>query len=101
MFLRTNLPSLKDVLARAYLKKGEMDKAISEYERLITFDPKSQELFLVHPKYHYRLAKLYEEKGLKSKALEHYEKFLDLWKDADPGFPEVEDAKTKLADLKT
>jgi len=101
MFLRLNLPSLKDVLARAYLKKGDIDKAIAEYERFITFDPKSQELFLIHPKYHYRLAKLYEQKGLKRKAIEQYEKFLDLWKEADPGFPEVEDAKKRLATLKS
>lgn len=35
-----------------------------------------------------------------SKAIEHYEKFLSLWKDADPDFPEVEDAKERLAALR-
>jgi hypothetical protein len=43
---------------------------------------------------------LYEEKGWKGKAIEHYEKFLDLWKNADPGISEVEEAKKRLADLK-
>ncbi|MBA7660397.1 Serine/threonine-protein kinase PknD [subsurface metagenome] len=98
--LTYNAPFLKDVLARAYRKKGEIDKAIAEYERLITFDSQSPERFLIHPKYHYRLAKLYEEKGWKGKAIDQYEQFLDLWKDADPGTAEVEDAKKRLAGLR-
>ena len=34
-----------------------------------------------------------------SKATEHYEKFLDPWKDADPGIAEIEDAGERLAGL--
>jgi len=40
---------------------------------------------------------LYEEKSWEGKAIEQYEKFHDLWKDADPGFAEVEDARKRLA----
>ena len=95
-----NVPFLKDVLARAYRQKGEIDKTIVEYERLTVFDSQREERYLIHPKYYYRLADLYEQQGDKAKAIEHYEKFLDLWKDADPGIVEVEDARERLAGLK-
>jgi eukaryotic-like serine/threonine-protein kinase len=94
-----NLPFLQDALARAYEQAGERDKAIAEYERLTSFRSRTKEPFLVHPKYHYRLARLYEQKGQKEKTAERYRRFLDLWKDADPGLPEVEDAKSRLAGL--
>ncbi len=56
---------------------------------------------LIYAKSFYMLGKIYEEKGWKGKAIEHYEKFLDLWRNADPGIAEVEDAKKKLAGLKS
>jgi tetratricopeptide (TPR) repeat protein/predicted Ser/Thr protein kinase len=94
-----NMPFEQDVLARAYQKAGNLDKAIEEYRQLITFDPSSQDRRMRIPVYHYRLARLYEEKGLKDKAAEQYRVFLDLWKDADMGLPELADAKKRLAGL--
>jgi tetratricopeptide (TPR) repeat protein len=94
-----NMPFLQDVLARAYYLNGDLDKAIAEYEKLITFNPKSKDRRLIHPKYHYLLAKLYEEKGRKEKVIGELEKFLELWKDADKDLPELIDAKRRLAKL--
>jgi tetratricopeptide (TPR) repeat protein len=95
-----NVPFVRDVAARAYERSGDLNKAIAEYERLTTFDPDSDDRRLIHPKHHYRLARLYEETDLSEKAIEQYEKFLEIWSNADPGTPEVGDAKTRLARLK-
>ncbi|NIM90183.1 MAG: tetratricopeptide repeat protein [Candidatus Aminicenantes bacterium] len=94
-----NVPFLKDVLARAYRKNGEIDQAIAEYKRLITFDPRREERYLIHPKHYYRLAELYEKKDMKREAIGNYEKFLKLWHDADPDLPEVIEAKKRLSEL--
>jgi tetratricopeptide (TPR) repeat protein len=95
-----NFPLDQDVVPRAYEKLGNIDKAIEAYQKLITFDPKGQDRRMHIPIYHYRLAKLYDAKGLKEQARAQYQKLLEDWKDADPGIPELMDAKVRLAALK-
>jgi len=46
------------------------------------------------------LGKIAEQQGNKPRARQNYTKFLDLWKDADAGLPEVADAKKRLAAIK-
>lgn len=91
-----NLPFLKDVLARAYQKKGDLEKAAAVYERLLKLEASSPCRQLVHPEYHYRLAKVYDQQGARGKASAEYLKFLQLWKGADEELPEVEDARKRL-----
>jgi serine/threonine protein kinase/Tfp pilus assembly protein PilF len=95
-----NLIFPRDLLAKAYLKKGDIDSAIVEYERIAHFDPASKNRRLVNPLDRYELAKLYEKKGLKDKAVEQYKKFLTLWKNADADRPEPKDARTRLMRLR-
>jgi tetratricopeptide (TPR) repeat protein len=89
-----------DLTARILAKKGDPAKAISEYERLLEPSGSMESMLFIHPLFHYRLGLLYEREGETAKAEAQYRRFLDLWKDADPGLPEVEDARKRLAGLK-
>jgi serine/threonine protein kinase/tetratricopeptide (TPR) repeat protein len=94
-----NMPPCKDVLARIYVARGNVDKAVAEYERLLAFDPEEESRYLIHPLYYYRLGILYEQTGATAKAREQYERFLELWKNADLNREEVKDARSRLASL--
>jgi serine/threonine protein kinase/Tfp pilus assembly protein PilF len=85
----------------AYYEAGDLEKAREEFEKIMTLTEGRISNGDTYAKSFYMLGKIYEQKGWKGKAIEHYEKFLDLWKDADPGIAEVEDAKKRLAGLKT
>ncbi len=73
-----NVPFEKDVAARAYVKKGETDKAVAEYERLTTFDPRRPGRALIRPVYYDRLAQLYAKQGRADKAAAARARFLSL-----------------------
>ncbi len=92
--------SYLDSLGLAYFQSGDLEKAKIEYEKIITCPRGIQRYDIDFVKSFYMLGKIFEQQGDKAKAIEHYEKFLDLWKDADPGIAEVDDAKERLAGLK-
>jgi tetratricopeptide (TPR) repeat protein len=97
--LYQNTPYDKDLLARAYYAKGDTPKAIAEYQRLTTFDPKRKDRHLIHPTWHYELGRLYEEIGEKQKAIAEYKTFLKLYKNADKTLPILQKAQQHLAAL--
>jgi serine/threonine protein kinase/Tfp pilus assembly protein PilF len=90
-----------DCLAQAYYKSGDMDKARQEYEKIISLTTGRIAYGDIYAKSFYMLGKIAEHQGDKGRAIGNYRKFLDLWKDADPGLPEVADAKKHLAGLQT
>ena len=81
-------------------RAGDLDKAREDYKRITSLTTGRVIFGDIYTKSFFMLGKIYEQKGQKDKALENHEKFLDLWKDADPGIPDVEDARKRLTGLK-
>jgi len=93
--------SMLYLLARAYLEAGRLGEAVAEFEKALSACDESRAWNAIWAvKAHYLLGLAYEKSGWNKKAIEQYEEFLEIWKDADPGIPEVEDAKERLEKLK-
>ncbi len=90
-----------DSLASAFYLSGDGENAREEYEKITALTSGRFSFGDIYAKSFYMLGRIYEDKGWEGKAIEHYEKFLELWKNADPGIAEVEDAKKRLAGLKS
>ncbi len=95
-----NMPYLDDFAARVYLKTGARDKALAEYEHLVSPQAKDREGALIHPFSRLRLAALYEAKGDIERAREQYRVLWTVWRQADPTLPEVAAVRKKLSQYK-
>lgn len=97
-------PSLRvmitDLLASAYDKVGDLEGAGREYEAITHMALPRLSFGDIYARSFYKLGQIYERLGKKKPARANYRKFLELWNDADPGLPEVEDAKKRLASLR-
>jgi pentatricopeptide repeat protein len=88
-------------LALAYFRSGDLERARQEYEAITRLTTGRLAYGDLYARSFFMLGQIYEQLGKKRQARVHYHKFLDLWKDADPGLPEVEDARTRLDRLET
>ncbi|MFH1679390.1 MAG: protein kinase [Candidatus Eisenbacteria bacterium] len=90
------------LLAEACLGSGDPDRAAAVLERALSrHDYHSAEWPLWRAKGLYLLGLAYEESGRSAKAGEQYEKFLAIWKDADTGLREIEDARGRVSRLRS
>lgn len=96
-------------LAEAYRRSGESTNATAMYEKVVLPTVSREYSGDLYAKSYYQMGLECERirnlgtpadvRERRLKAIGYYRKFLDLWKAADPIFPEVEDARQRLARL--
>jgi tetratricopeptide (TPR) repeat protein len=88
--------------ARACLETGRLDRAISAFEGLLSrYDSPRAFYGIWSVRAHYYLGTAYEQSGRIDEAVLQYEEFLRIWKNADPGTPLIEEARERMAALKS
>ncbi len=95
--LVVNIPPSRDWNARLHILRGDLHAAVEEYRRLNTRDASSMFSSLFQPRYVLEVARLLDRQGDREGAVREYERFLQYWKDAEPGQPEVQEARDYLA----
>ncbi|MBM3310665.1 MAG: tetratricopeptide repeat protein [Candidatus Aminicenantes bacterium] len=87
-------------MALAFFRAGDMAIAQQEFEKINRLTFSRYLCGDLYAKSFYMLGQIHERLGNKKQARAKYLKFLDLWKNADPGIAEVDDARTRLGSLK-
>jgi tetratricopeptide (TPR) repeat protein len=86
------------VRALGYLKAGQANEAIQEFQRILSlrsFAPADPLISLAH----LGQGRAYTLSGDSAKSRSAYQDFFALWKDADPDIPILKDAKAEYAKL--
>jgi tetratricopeptide (TPR) repeat protein/predicted Ser/Thr protein kinase len=93
---------LRTLVAEMYIEVGGIAEAVELLETALgSYDPTRSMMPFWNVRAYHLLGLAYEESGWNEKAIEQYETFLDLWKNADPGISEIDDARQRLTRLKT
>jgi eukaryotic-like serine/threonine-protein kinase len=89
------------IWASVFLRLGAPDQTVAILEKALAGYSRDRALNPIDSvEAHYLLGMAYEKLGLTAKAIRKYEEFLDIWENADPGLPEVIDAKQRQKKLK-
>jgi tetratricopeptide (TPR) repeat protein len=91
--------SIRDESARAQAAGGDLDGAIQTYRRLLTPGSEQKRAAMYEPRYVLDMARLLTRTGQKAEAKQEYQRFLEFWKKADPGLPEVAEARRVISSL--
>ncbi len=86
-----------DGLARVKKAHGDLEGALEMYRSLNAPGLAAKYTAIFEPQYVLESARLLDQIGQKQAARDEYRRFLDFWKDADPGLSELKEARTYLA----
>jgi tetratricopeptide (TPR) repeat protein len=93
---------LRVMLGQCYLDEGMLADAVSELEETLSrYEGERVSAPTYSVRAHYLLGLAYERSGWSDRAAGQYETFLEIWKDADPGIAEIDDARERLTRLRT
>ena len=84
----------RDAQACAHRMAGRLAEAAAVHIELLR-------IYGGHALSHYELGLIYEEMKRSGDAGREFERFLDMWSNADEGLPQLEDARSRLATLKS
>ena len=83
----------REALAEAYRQAGRYDDAVETLRTLL-------HSYGWHSMAYLQLGRIYQETGKTKEAEEALATFLDRWKHADEGLPDLEDARSRLAAIR-
>jgi Flp pilus assembly protein TadD len=84
---------MHDGPARVKVAQGDLAGAIRIYRKLNTPDITAKYTAMLEPRFVLETARLLDKMGDKEGARAEYERFLELWKNADAGLPELKEAR--------
>lgn len=87
-------------LAEALEAQGNLSGARRSREAILSLTTGRLQWETIYVTNFLRLGRLYQKLGLTNEARSAYQKFLGIWKDADRGLPEVEEARREIALLR-
>jgi serine/threonine protein kinase/tetratricopeptide (TPR) repeat protein len=90
-----------DPLASAFYEKGDWEEARKTYEKITDLTTGRVRWGNLYAKSFYWLGKIHLARREKDRAARFFRQFLEIWSQADPGLPEVEDARKQLTGLET
>ena len=92
-----NTAFFMEALARAYFQSGDLENAREQYEEITRLTTGRIKYGDIYAKSFFNLGRIFEQKGDQLQARENFQKFIDLWTDADPGLPELKEARQRLS----